>query len=221
MTEIVLEILRDGAQRERMAILPHIGLIRSPCFLEPLVRLLETPRRETQLFAAIALGSLESAQAVAPLANLLLCPSTLRGKACQSLQTALICALGETAAASGVEALRLVFDLETPGDRFALRRKALVVTAWGTLAQRGFDEALQQLLKTTESEIPTLREQAVTELGVAFWHKPLAIPDAVFEAFQAKLTDPEPEVRAAAEAALLNLAELGCGRAGRLLQPGR
>ncbi len=218
LTETVLSILRRGRENELSAVLPHIGLIRSPRFLSPLVKLLDSPRRGTQLLASIALGSLGGPVVVQPLLDLLTRPCTRQGRLCQSLQAAIICALGESGSRRGVEALERVFEMDEPGDRFTSRRRSLVVGAWGTLAQRGLRPALKLLLETSNCLDPGLREQAVTELGVAFWHDPAAIPAPVFDTLVAALADPARRVQEAAEAALLNLADLGCPKAEKLVR---
>ncbi len=210
-----MEILDEGGESERYSILPHICLIRSECFLNPLLRLLRSHQPGDQLFAAIALGSLGDSRAVAPLEALFKRPGSLRGPGCQSLQTAIIFALGETGGEEAVESLLRIFRIVRVRDTFRRRRRKLVVTALGTLAQQGSERAVRMLLSAAQSDEPPVRAGAVSELGVAFWHCPNCLPDSVWERMEAMLDDSDPEVREAAFSAIANLAQLGSRKAER------
>jgi hypothetical protein len=62
-----------------------------------------------------------------------------------------------------------------------------------------------------------VRIQAVTELSVAFWHRPNEMPENLLGRVFAMAADKNAEVQMAAKAALSNLAQLGSEKAGELL----
>lgn len=209
LTETCLRVLREGAGRDLYSVLPHICLLRSECFLQPLTRRLRSNLPSDQLFAAVALGSLGDRRAVAPLQELFMRPSSLRGPGCQSLQTAVIFALGETGSDEAIDPLLKILRMDMPRDPFSLRRRKLVIMALGTLAQHGSQRALGLLLEATRDARAALRGCAVSELGVAFWHCPNQVPEWVWDRMTTLLDDRAEEVREAAASALENLAQLG------------
>ena len=212
-----VQALESGQIKALYAILPHISVLRSPEFLAPLNQLLETGTRPQKLFAALALGSIGVEESIQPLARVFEDPDTFNGAGTRSLQKAAILSLGEIGHDDSILILLSIYRLKKVDDKFQARRKRLVITALGTLVQHGSDQAEQELVGLLSERQARFRAQAVTELGVAYWNSPARATDSLLEKFHTLTQDPAQEVRNAAHAALLNLADLGSERAERHL----
>ncbi len=208
-----LDYIDRGQTSHLYSVLPHISLIRSAAFVRPLCHLLKTGDRDQQQFAAIALGAIGDSRCINPLSDTLRKPEALHGQGTQSLQTAVIYALGETGNRRAVRPLLEIFRIRVRRDPFSKRRRQRVICALGTLLQHGIESAQTELLTLTESPEPELRSQAATELGVAFWHNPRHLPAPVFERLREIADNDRTWARHGAVTALYNLAELGCRRA--------
>lgn len=207
-----LKAFVDGRADQLLEILPHVSLLKSPSFIEPLSALLRSRDPGKQIFAALALGSIGAKDSVDALLACFLCPNTFESPSTESLQAALILALGETGCESAAKALSEILDF-SQSDRFTNSRCLLVATSFGILLQFDVEEALGPLLRLSGSSAASVRGHAVTELGVAYWHRPRTTPACVLKRMRALVEDPSPQVRNAALASLYNLAELGCAEA--------
>lgn len=214
LIQTCLKILVEGKAKKLYEVLPHISIVRSPLFLEPLLKLLKSGNRNQKEFAAVALGSLGDSRAIEPLYTTFTKPSTLRGKGSQSLQASIIHALGEIGDEQAIEPLQAIFKGEGSA---ALRRKGWVLSALGNLAQQGHAVAVKELTGVMKDKDPALRAQAVRELAVAYWHRPNEVPETVFHAITVLAADDSDEVRGAALVALTDLAQLGCEAAEQYL----
>jgi hypothetical protein len=96
-----------------------------------------------------------------------------------------------------------------------------VIAALGQLAQQGVSAAEDELVHLMEDGDEATRIQAVTELSVAFWHRPNEIPERLLGKIGVLATEDTREVRMAARASLYNLAQLGSRKAERLIQEWR
>lgn len=211
LTQTCLRIFQSGSSEQLYSILPHISVIRSPLFFEPLVVLLSSPERIRKEFAALALGSLGDPRAIEPLLAALKDRSTLKGTGTHSLQTAIIVALGEIGEEAAVAPLLEIYSATSPQGHFSNRRKELVLASLGSLAQQGSTRAERELIRIVREEGPELRAVALTELATAYWHRPNGVPENVFGLLSSLAEDRSGEVRNAALAALSNLADLGSG----------
>ncbi|MBI4445170.1 MAG: hypothetical protein HY645_04610 [Acidobacteria bacterium] len=219
LIETCLRILQSGNQRELHKVLPHISIIRSPLFVTPLLQLLKTGDRNQKELAALALGSLEDVACIGPLYEVFMeNASSVGGGSNYSLQAAIIAALGEIGNDAAIEPLLQIYHLHPKEDRFGLRRKKLVISALGALAQQGSKKAEEALSVFMEEKNASLRAHALGELSVAYWHRPNKIPQGVLDRIAALAEERSREVREAALSALSNLADLGCSRAERLFQ---
>jgi len=216
LIQTCLSILVEGKAKKLYEVLPHISIVRSPLFLEPLLQLLQSGNRNQREFAAVALGSLGEAKAIEPLYKLFVEPSTFRGKGAQSLQASIIHALGEMGDGQAIEPLQAIYKGK---GNTTLRRKAWVLSALGNLAQQGSMGAVKELTRVMKEKAPALRAQAVQELAVAYWHRPNEVPETVFHVMTVLAGDGSDEVRGAAIAALSDLAHLGCQAAEQYIQP--
>jgi HEAT repeat protein len=207
LIQTCLSILIEGQAKKLYEVLPHISVVRSPLFLEPLLKLLQSGNRNQNEFAAVALGSLGDARAIEPLYEVLVKPSTFRGKGSQSLQASIIHALGDIGDERAIEPLQAIYKGEGAA---ALRRKGWILSALGNLAQQGHVVAVKELTRVMKEKDTTLRAQAVRELAVAYWHRPNEVPETVFHAMTVLAGDDSDEVRGAALSALSDLGQLGC-----------
>lgn len=210
LIETCLQIIEGGDEKELFEILPHISIVRSPSFIDPLLRLLKEGNREQQEFAALALGSLADSRCIEPLYEVFVETAETKGRGSQSLQTAIIVALGESGSDLAVDSLLRIYNLRVKNDSFGLRRRRLVLSALGALAQQGCARGEQELVRFMESQNPTIRAQAVIELSVTYWHRPNEISTEVLEQMRSLVEDRSTTVRNAALSSLTNLADLGC-----------
>ncbi|MBI1746112.1 MAG: HEAT repeat domain-containing protein [Acidobacteria bacterium] len=210
-----LEALAQADMDRLYDILPELGVHRHEDFLPPLFALLNHTDRRKQEFAAHALGAVGDPKALVPIQQKLTDPQTSKGPGCESLQTALIDALGEIGEDAGVVILKSLLDRKA--DPFASRRQELVVEALGMIAQQGGNKALNLLVDLLSAKTPALQLTSITEISVAFWHRPNEIPGHVFSQLVALSTSRNAAVRVTAIAELETLANLGCAKAKSLL----
>jgi HEAT repeat protein len=210
LTQTCLMTLSRGEENQLYEILPHISILRSPAFLEPLLKLLESGQRNQQEFAAVALGSMGDGRAIQPLFKVFMQPSSLRGSGAQSLQASIIHALGEMGDEGSIKPLLEIYSLDSGSKQGASDRSSWVLSAMGNLAQQGSTLAVKELTRLMRDQDSLLRAQAVAEMAVAFWHRPNEVPETVLQEMRALAKDPSEEVKTAALDALSDLAQLGC-----------
>ena len=216
-TEAVLDrcirIVQTGTTLERYKILPEISVIRHPRFLRPLLRVLREGQRKDKEFAALALGVMERTESLRALYEALLDERNHHGAGTQSLQTAIIVAMGEIRKDAGIRYLRQAIRFTFKGDTFFRGRQKLILSAAGHIAQQGGTEAIEFLKEYLTSEDRSLRAHALTEMSVAYWHRPNEIPDDVLQTLFRMTRDRWKDVKSAAISAVADLASLGCVRA--------
>jgi HEAT repeat protein len=213
LRDTCLDIIKRGSHSELYDILPHLRILRSPFFLEPLLELLRKGNTDQKAAAAMALGSLGDERAIEHLRDVFL------GSAEDSdaLKSAIIEALGELGSERAVEIIVELYRLDPSKDEVRPQRAHLAIAALGQLAQQGVVAAEEELLQLMTDTSEVVRIQAVTELSVAFWHRPNDIPERLLNKIQVLARENSPEVQMAAKAALSNLAQLGSEKAEQLL----
>ncbi|GAB4130119.1 MAG: hypothetical protein Kow001_24070 [Acidobacteriota bacterium] len=217
MADVCLELIGRGDSEEIYDILPHIRVLRSPRFFQPLVNLLESGDPGQKAAAAAGLGSLGDPAAVPVLQEWGRRVGSARSREVDPVRAAVICALGEIPCPASVEALREICGRLEGGSAHAPCMN-LVLAALGELAQQGLVEAERELAGFLDDRRPGLRALAVTELSFAYWHRPNELPPELLQRIHRMDQDESEEARTAAAAALHSLARLGCNAAGSLLR---
>ncbi len=205
-----LEAIREGRPDRLQPLLPQISVLRSPLFNDPLLELLQRGNPRQRELAAIALGTLGDPNSIAELREAFRLSKNRSGGQIDPLQVAIILALGEIGHGDAVEALLEIFNYRDESDLEA-QRKQLVLASLGLLAQQGSlraEKELTQLLNDRD-----LRVEALSELAVAYWHRPNSVPDSLILRMVRLADDNSAEVRDAAISALHSLARLGCREA--------
>ncbi|MEE8348597.1 MAG: hypothetical protein V3R94_03435 [Acidobacteriota bacterium] len=210
LIQTCLTILGDGNEKQLYEVLPHISVVRDPAFLEPLLKLLESKKRHQQEFAAAALGSLGDVKAIEPLHRMFLRSSSLRGSNTQSFQATIIHALGQIGDERAIQPLLEIYNMAPESNAASSGRRTWVLSALGILAQQENMMAVKELTRLMREDDFRRRAQAVTEMGVAFWHRPNEVPETVLQEIISLTEDPSEEVQTAALAVLSDLAKLGC-----------
>jgi len=213
LKETCLKIIKQGSHNEIYDILPHLRILRSSSFLEPLLQLLRTGNIDQKAAAAMALGSLGDERAIEHLREAF---QTLETGS-DTLQAAIIEALGELGSERAVEILVELYKSGSSVDEIQPQRAHLAIAALGQLAQQGVTAAEDELLHLMSDSSETIRIQAVTELSVAFWHRPNQIPERLLKKILELAGNDTMDVKMAAKAALSNLAQLGSADAAQLL----
>jgi len=213
LRDTCLEIIRSGSHLEIYDILPHLRILRSPAFLDPLLELLNEGNRDQKAAAAMALGSLGDENAITHLEN----AYRQAEPGDDALQASVIEALGEMGSVSAVELIVELYRHQSSTDDFGPQRAHLAIAALGQLAQQGVQAAEDELLALMADQSERVRIQAVTELSVAFWHRPNDIPTRLLERFRDLACNDTADVRMAAKGSLSNLAQLGSAAAEELL----
>jgi len=209
-----LLIMESGDIEDLFEIIPRIGVLRDPRFHEPLTRLLfhkDTKRCE---FAACAMGAMGNREFLEPLKKAFLQAQKMRGFGAQDFLIAVIEAIGAVGDDAAVEFFLPI--LKGPEAATHTRMLKWIVESLGAIAQQGGSRSLGALLEMTEHRNPELRAQALSELAVAYWHRPNEIADSTVDRIYELTTDRNAIVAESALAALQSLADVGCQRAEKL-----
>jgi hypothetical protein len=214
--ECLLVMQAENAEAEDLfEIIPRIGVLRDSRFHEPLLDMLferDIKRRE---FAAYALGAMGNREFVEPLKKAFLDSQKLKGFGAREFQIAVIEAIG----AIGDDAAA---DFFLPIVRSGGVGKTLgkiphwILESLGTIAQQGGVKSLRALLELAGHPDPEIQSLAISELSVAYWHRPNEIEDSTLELIYELTKDHSPTVAESALAALQSLADVGCRRAEKL-----
>jgi len=109
-------------------------------------------------------------------------------------------------------------DVKAAGDKRSDARSAQRMSKWiiesmGAIAQQGGQRSLGALIELADHADPEIQALALSELSVAYWHRPDDVADSTLEKIYALTSHPETMVAESAIAALQNLADVGCRRA--------
>lgn len=220
-----LAIIETGDIEDLFEIIPRIGVLRDARFNEPLLALLSDKNLKKREFAAYCMGAIGEMSFLEPLKKAFLEGMELRGAGAQELQVAIIEAIGSIGDDASVDfflpALKTCCATMLAGvagerkkeSRIAERMSKWIIESLGAIAQQGGSRSLNALIELTTHNEPEVQAQALSELSVAYWHRPNEIRDSTLEQIYSLTTHPEPIVSESAIAALQNLADVGCHRA--------
>jgi HEAT repeat protein len=219
-----LLIMESGNVEDLFEIIPRIGVLRDSRFNDPLLAFLAQEDIKKKEFAAYSMGAIGDRAFVEPLKKAFSDARNLKGFGAQELQIAIIEAIGSIGDDAAVD-----FFLPTlqsccatkvaregkGASKNAGRMSKWIIESLGAIAQQGGEKSLEALLELTAHQDPEIQAQALSELSVAYWHRPNEIEDRTLEKIYELTTHHEPMVAESALAALQNLADVGCERAER------
>jgi len=218
MIQECLSIIESGDIDDLFEIIPRIGVLRDRRFHEPLFQLLRHKDLKRREFAAYSMGAIGSNEFVESLKAAFHEAQQARGVGAEELQVAIIEAIGVIGDDASVEFF--IPMLKSGGDRRRARKVAKwVLESLGTIAQQGGERSLEALLELTYHSDPEIQAQALSELSVAYWHRPNEIAEPILERLYELASHRSETVAESAIAALQSLADVGCRRAERLFSP--
>jgi hypothetical protein len=217
-----LRIMKSGDVEDLFEIIPRLGVLRDPRFHEPLLSLLADQDVKKREFAAYSMGAMGDRVFVEPLKKAFAQAKQLKGFGAQELQIAIIEAIGAIGDDAAVDfflpALRTCCATKASGEGKGVSRNAGRMSKWiieslGAIAQQGGHRSLQALIELSTHHDPEIQAQALSELSVAYWHRPNEVTDETLEKIYELTTHQDAVVAESALAALQNLADVGCRRA--------
>lgn len=216
-----LEIMESGDIEDLFEIIPRIGVLRDPRFAEPLLALLSHEDAKRREFAAYSMGAMADRSFLEPLKKAFIKAKQLKGFGARDLQIAIIEAIGAIGDDAAVDfflpALKTCCATKASGEgknaRSAGRMSQWIIESLGAIAQQGGGRSLDALIELVTHHDPDIQAQALSELSVAYWHRPNDVADSVLEKIYELTTHPDAIVAESALAALQNLADVGCSRA--------
>lgn len=216
-----LVIIETGDIEDLFEIIPKIGVLRDSRFHEPLLALLNQEDAKRREFAAYSMGAMRDSRFLDPLKKAFLEARQLKGFGAQELQIAIIEAIGSIGDDAAVDFFLPVLitcyaneaSREGKGSRNAEKMSKWIVESLGAIAQQGGKRSVEALLKLAGHQDPDIQAQAVSELSVAYWHRPNEVDDATLEKIYELTTHQNPAIAESALSALQNLADVGCVRA--------
>jgi HEAT repeat protein len=211
-----LRVLESGDPDSLFEIIPRLGVIRDPRFSEHLLTLLWHDDAKKREFAAYAMGAIGSHEFLEPLKKAYAEAEQARefgGDECIQAVIEAVGAIGDDAA---VDFFLPILKSQPEGKKGSGKLRKWIVESLGTIAQQGGDRSLQALLELTYHKDPDTRALTLSELAVAYWHRPNEIADSTLKRIHELMDDRTPIVAESALAALQSLADVGCRRAESL-----
>jgi HEAT repeat protein len=215
MIQECLLIIQSGGIEDCFEIIPRLGVLRDSRFAEPLLTLLQHREVKRKEFAAYSMGAIGDKQFMPALQKAFFDSQKTKGFGSEDLQIAIIEAIGAIGDDAAVEFFLPLLKGPEQG-RGNRKVSRWIVESLGSIAQQGGDRSLEALLELTFHEDPELRAQALSELSVAYWHRPNEIADSTLDRICELAQDRNKMVAESALAALQSLADVGCKRAENL-----
>jgi HEAT repeat protein len=207
--------MKSGDVEDLFEIIPRIGVLRDRRFHEPLLDMLFQKDLKRREFAAYSMGAMGDREFLEPLKKAFVESQKIKGFGAQEFQIAVIeaiGAIGDDAAADFF--LPILRDRQ--GSKGTGKIPHWMVESLGAIAQQGGLRSLEALLELTKHGDPEVQAQAISELSVAYWHRPNEIEDSTLELIYELAKDRNSAVAESALAALQSLADVGCRRAEEL-----
>jgi HEAT repeat protein len=217
-----LLIMEEGDIEELFEMIPRIGVLRDSRFREPLLQLLSHNDLKKREFAAYSMGAMGDRSFLEPLKRAFIEAKQLKGFGAQELQIAIIEAIGSIGDDAAVDFFLPTLKTccaakasEESGRRpkSAGRMSKWIIESLGSIAQQGGTRSLEALLELASHPDPEIQAQALSEISVAYWHRPNEVEDATLEKIFQLTKHQDARVAESALAALQNLADVGCSRA--------
>jgi hypothetical protein len=213
MIQDCLLLMKSGDTEDLFEIIPRVGVLRDKRFHQPLLELLiQTKDAKRREFAAYAMGSMGDREFLEPLKKVFLETCSKKGAGACDLQVAVIEAIGALGDDAAVEFFLPILTGDEAGKE-TTRLCKWILDSLGAIAQQGGARSLDALLKVTHHRNPELRAHSLSELAVAYWHRPNEIEDATLKRIIDLVRDRSFIVAESALAALQSLADVGCRRA--------
>jgi HEAT repeat protein len=217
-----LVIMESGDIEDLFEIIPRIGVLRDPRFNDPLLTLLNHDDAKRREFAAYSMGAIGDRSFLEPLKKAFIEAKQLKGFGARDLQIAIIEAIGAIGDDAAVDfflpTLKSCCDTKAAAEgkgssRSAGRMSKWIIESLGAIAQQGGKRSLEALLELSNDQDPEIQALALSEVSVAYWHRPNEVEDSTLEKIYQLTTHQESMVAESALAALQNLADVGCLRA--------
>ncbi len=217
--ECLLIMQADNAEAEDLfEIIPRIGVLRDSRFHDPLMEMLFQKDLKRREFAAYAMGSMGNREFLEPLRRAFLESQKLKGFGAHEFQIAVIEAIGAIGDDAAVDFFLPILR-SGESSRSAGRIPHWIVESLGAIAQQGGVRSLDALHELARHSNPEVKAQAISELSVAYWHRPNEIGEATLDLIYELTKDDNSAVAESALAALQSLADVGCRRAEKLFRP--
>jgi hypothetical protein len=206
--------LESGDLEDLFEIIPRIGVLRDQRFHKPLIQMLSQKDPKRCEFAAYAMGAMGNREFLQPLKKAFQDAQKMKGSGAQECLIAIIEAIGAIGDDAAVEFFMPILNGSDASAHGRMLR--WIVESLGAIAQQGGPRSTQALIEITEHHNPELRAQALSELAVAYWHKPNEIEESTIQRILKLTRDKNEMVAESALAALQSLADVGCRRAEKL-----
>lgn len=206
---------KDVEAEDLFEIIPRVGVLRDVRFHQPLLEMLFQKDIKRREFAAYALGAMGNLEFVEPLKRAFLESQKLKGFGSREFQIAVIEAIGAIGDDAAVDFFLPIVRTSAATKTFG-KIPQWIIESLGTIAQQGGARSLQALLDLAGHSNPEVQSLAISELSVAYWHRPNEIEDSTLELIYELTKDHSPTVAESALAALQSLADVGCRRAEKL-----
>jgi HEAT repeat protein len=217
-----LLIMETGDVEDLFEIIPRIGVLCDLRFNEPLLAFLNQTDIKKREFAAYSMGAIGDRSFLEPLKKAFFESREAKGFGARELQIAIIEAIGAIGDDAAVDfflptlksccATKVAREGRSSA-KSAVRMGKWIIESLGAIAQQGGSKSLEALLELTMHEDPEIQAQALSELSVAYWHRPNDIDNITLDKIYQLTTHHQALVAESALAALQNLADVGCARA--------
>ena len=218
-----LSVMESGSIEDLFEIIPRIGVLRDPRFTAPLLALLQHENVKRREFAAFSMGAIGDRGFLEPLKKAFAKANHGKHHGSHELQMAIIEAVGAIGDDAAVDFFLPTLKTccttraaEGKRAKNAVRMSQWIIESLGAIAQQGGPRSLEALVELATQDDPEIQAQALSELSVAYWHRPNKISDAILRKIFDLTRHPEAIVAESALAALQNLADVGCVRAEAL-----
>jgi HEAT repeat protein len=222
MIRTCLGIIESGDVEELFEIIPRIGVLRDTCFQKPLVKLLKSGDVKKREFAAYSMGAMADRAFLEPLKKAFQEAIQNKRFGSKELQIAIVEAIGAIGDDAAVDfflpILKTCCDKKASTSRKGAGKRAAmmgkqIIESLGAIAQQGGVQSLNALIELTVHSDAEIIAQALSEISIAFWHRPNEVEDSILEKIYELTSHPDTIVAESALSALQNLADVGCSRA--------